>query len=482
MNLNYLFWEEIFPYEFVLENPSSPSNPIDVTFSRDENYDLICNIVASGERKSGFINDLYKKGGTLNVKSKDGGVTAVFHELSFYNRAWSPKETKMKANTSEVVMKFERNKDKEVKTIIYWFLSSIKSTYIEFSRLISFKASAKAEIKIGELINDVIKIPVLKESIGRRAMILELNKKRFIFGMVDEEYTTKDYKGVFLRFEQGNIPTEGEIKTIKNFFSFVYGAIMIPIGCIKFGDKFSIQEQIHQASYSGNVKRIMDLCPMPAIPVDYEYLRKEKINFEQSEKRISNLLHDFARNEKAFILKKVVSYLSCARLSFLDVMMQPLATAIDLMQQVWFKSKKTKSGGKYLKDEQYTEILKKYLGSIENDLADCLEKSIILNKINKANDYTLSDREKKFYDEIGLKIGNVENEIAKGRNIAMHGIVGKHDYDRLFALAYGAYALLNRIVLKLLDYKGDYVDYSSMGFPSRHIDESLKGPKNNEKI
>ena len=159
-------------------------------------------------------------------------------------------------------------------------------------------------------------------------------------------------------------------------------------------------------------------------------------------------------------------------------MLQPLATAIDLLQQIWFKSNKTLSHGKYLKDEQYNEILSKYLVSIDKDLSGCLEKDIILNKMKRANNYTLSDREKRFFEEIGLKIGEVENTILKERNKSIHGIIGKHDYDRLLALTYGAYALTNRIILKVLDYKGDYVDYSTHGFPYRNIEEVLKGPEN----
>lgn len=478
MNLNYLFWDEIFPYDFIMEDPDSKSEPLEISFSRDDNYDLLCEVQGMGETNKKFLNNLYGKESTLSVKSKHGGVTAELQNVDFYQRSWDGKEIKMKGAASKIILSYHVNKNVKTKTIVYWFLSNIKNANIEYSRLLRFKTSGKAELQIQDLVNDVIEIPTLKESMGRNVIVLELNGKKFCFGTVSEEYTSKDYKGIFLRFDNEITPSEDEIKTIINFLCFIFGSIMIPVGYISFGENYSIIDQVYKSNYYKDVKKIMMLSSMPAIPLDFEYIKKEKINFVQIEERLSGLLKKYADNEQTFILDKIIAYVKCARLSFLDVMMQPLATAIDLLQQIWFKSNKTPSQGKYLKDEQYNEILSKYLESIDKDLAGCLEKDIILNKIKRANNYTLSDREKRFFEEIGLKISEVENTILRERNKSMHGIIGKHDYDRLLALTYGAYALTNRIILKLLDYRGDYVDYSTHEFPYRDIEEVLKGPEN----
>jgi len=42
--------------------------------------------------------------------------------------------------------------------------------------------------------------------------------------------------------------------------------------------------------------------------------------------------------------------------------------------------------------------------------------------------------------------------------------------------------LLNRLLLKLLEYDGIYVDYSTDSFPVRNINEPLGGPNNDRKI
>lgn len=478
MNLNYLFWDEIFPYDFIMEDPDSKSEPLEINFSRDDNYDLLCEVHAIGEANKKFLNKLYGEDHTLSVKRKHGGATAEIQGVFFDQRSWDGKEIKMKGVASKIILNHEINNNVKAKTIICWFLSNIKNANIEFSRVSKFKTSGKAELQIQDLINDVIEIPTLKESIGRNVIVLELNGKKFCFGTVAEEYTSKDYKGIFLRFDDENIPSEEDMKTITNFLSFVCGGIMIPVGYIKFGDKYSIIEQVYKSNFYKDVKKIMMLSSMPAIPLNFEYIAKEKISFVQIEERLSGLLKKYVENEKIFILDKIITYLKCARLSFLEVMIQPLATAIDLLQQIYFKSNKTSSHGKYMKDEEYNEILSKYLEMINKDLTGCLEKNIILDKIKRANNYTLSDREKRFFEEIRLRIGDVENTILRERNKSIHGIIGKHDYDRLLALTYGAYALTNRIILKLLDYKGNYVDYSTHEFPYRDIEEVLKGPEN----
>ncbi|MFH1698778.1 MAG: hypothetical protein ABH882_06950 [Candidatus Omnitrophota bacterium] len=478
MNLNYLFWDEIFSDDLIVEDPDSKSEPLDITFSRDENYNLSFEIKAAGEESREFTKRLRDKSpDILNVNSRHGGIIAEFHDVFFSQNIWTPKEITMKGDVSEIRLRYNVNKDAEAKTIIYWFLSNIKNTDIVFTRHSNFKTSGKAELKIEGIANDIIEIPILEESTGWDIMVLELNNKKFCLGTVSEKYTGKDYKGILLRFDDKNFPTDEEIKTITNFLSFICGGILIPVGYIKFGDKYSILEQVYKSNFYKDVKKIMMLSPMPAIPLDSKYIRREKISFAQIEEQLSSILKKYSDNEQALILDKIIVYLKCARLSFLEVTLQPLTTAIDLLQQIFFKGKKTSSQGKYLKDEQYSEILSKYLESIEKDLDGCLEKNIILNKIKKANNYTLSDREKRFFDEIGLKIGDIENAILMERNKSIHGIIGKRDYDRLLALTYGAYALTNRIILKLLDHRGCYVDYSTHEFPYRNIDEALKGPE-----
>lgn len=234
MNLNYLFWDEIFPYSFIMEDPESKSEAIEVTFLRDDNYDLLCDVKAIGETNKKFLNKLYAEESNLVVKCKHGGSTAELQGIFFNQRSWDGKEMKMKGVVSKIILNHTINKSAETKTIIYWFLSNVKNANIEFSRVSKFKTSGKAELEIQEILKDVIEIPVLKESIGRNVIALELNDKKFCFGIVAEEYMSKDYKGIFLRFDNRVTPTEEEIKTITNFLSFIFGAIIIPVGCIRF--------------------------------------------------------------------------------------------------------------------------------------------------------------------------------------------------------------------------------------------------------
>ena len=47
------------------------------------------------------------------------------------------------------------------------------------------------------------------------------------------------------------------------------------------------------------------------------------------------------------------------------------------------------------------------------------------------------------------------------RNKIIHGSLKKKDYQKLMSIANGMYALLNRMILKILDYNSEYIDYST---------------------
>jgi len=157
--------------------------------------------------------------------------------------------------------------------------------------------------------------------------------------------------------------------------------------------------------------------------------------------------------------------------------MHPLSTALDLIQKKWFKSEKSHSKGKPPVDDD----LNKYLPLIENDLGSYLKKERIIGKIKNANEFTLNERLNVFFDEIGLSVGEFEKAIIEQRHKSIHGDLGGKDYQKLLFLVYGAYSLLNRIILKLIGHAGYYVDYSTYDFPYKNIDETLGGPSVVEK-
>ena len=85
----------------------------------------------------------------------------------------------------------------------------------------------------------------------------------------------------------------------------------------------------------------------------------------------------------------------------------------------------------------------------------------------------VNERLQFFFDEIGLKIGDVENKAIRARNPMAHSTLPEAKEREMIYLSNAYRTLFNRILLKILDYKEDYVDYSVLGFPEKNIDKPL---------
>ena len=90
-----------------------------------------------------------------------------------------------------------------------------------------------------------------------------------------------------------------------------------------------------------------------------------------------------------------------------------------------------------------------------------------------------SQRNKNFFTEIGLNIGDIEEEAIIYRNKPVHGDI-LEDYDKMLKMTLAYLTLVNRTILKILGYENEYVDYFRAIEPIpikdyvRHIDEPIK--------
>ena len=96
-----------------------------------------------------------------------------------------------------------------------------------------------------------------------------------------------------------------------------------------------------------------------------------------------------------------------------------------------------------------------------------------ISHFNLINLYTNSN----FFDGIDLPIGDLENKAIGARNFAAHGSINESKTSILeqhkLAMAYET--LISRVILKLIGYSGNYVDYGTLGYPERDINCPVGG-------
>lgn len=74
----------------------------------------------------------------------------------------------------------------------------------------------------------------------------------------------------------------------------------------------------------------------------------------------------------------------------------------------------------------------------------------------------MSENEKtwKFFEELELQTGPAEKKIFIERNKSIHGNLSEINYDEFQAAYLSFKTTLNRIILRILNYEGKYIDYS----------------------
>jgi len=483
MNFDYIFWEDIPKEEFIIQQTENTGSEAILTFSRDENYRLICNIKTPPGYHAGWDNNFGKgrKAGELfsdirkiEAITRHGHLMAKVEIFSTSWKSWSPKEIIYEIEAQKIALHRKINSNNDDRTIEYFFLSNMSKGRIHFPSSISFETSGKAKIRMADTIDDTIEIPMLS-SYSYGCFKMEINGKKFILGKVDK----KDINGVFLRFERENFPTDSELLIIKTFLGYITGSEIIEIGYTKFGQNYSINEQVFISTFRNDIKAIICEIPMPVIPLDLKIVGNRGVVIT-GEDKLTTLLSKYAGKRDTFYLDYIFYYIKCFRRVSMDIQMQPLATALDIIQKAYFKNGDSHSKGRYLDDDEFKGIILKYSALINSDLNGCPHKDRIVAKINRANEFTLNDRCDIFFTEIGLKIGEFEKEVIRQRHRSIHGDLGNTDYQKLLFLVNGAYALLNRIILKLIEYEGGYIDYSTYDYPIRNIEEPLGGIVINE--
>ena len=82
------------------------------------------------------------------------------------------------------------------------------------------------------------------------------------------------------------------------------------------------------------------------------------------------------------------------------------------------------------------------------------------------NQMSVGDKNQLFYAELGILYGEKEREAVKARNSFTHGALQICDASVVESL-HILQILYGKIVLKILGYSGEYIDWSEIGHPRK---------------
>jgi len=124
-----------------------------------------------------------------------------------------------------------------------------------------------------------------------------------------------------------------------------------------------------------------------------------------------------------------------------------------------------------MKKEEFETLLEKEIKAITRSLEGKPNGDKIIANILRAYDFGITERYRKFFEEIDLPIDDHEWEAIKERHKFVHGriIFDDTDWKRVIQHVRTFETLLHKILLRLLGYSGTFIDRSILGWKDKQL-------------
>jgi hypothetical protein len=260
-----------------------------------------------------------------------------------------------------------------------------------------------------------------------------------------------------------SVPEWEQVDLYLASMSFVLGRRLIPVGFTLFdGDA---RQRVHELRSAWAVDLRSDCARQAMTPTPV------------TEGALATLAPRFVDRVGQFALTEAMWLVWLSEAVPLEAALPNLASALECLMTAWFKSTKTKSGAKYMPDADWNSISSDPMKSLAAALKGRPNADRIERRARGANNFGVNERFEKFFEELALPVGDVEIKAIGARNKAAHGGSFSASQYQWLADTVRAYrTLLSRVVLSLLEWDGQYVDYSTYAFPVRQLKEPLGGP------
>ncbi|MFA0846040.1 MAG: hypothetical protein ACC614_00535 [Methanobacterium formicicum] len=281
------------------------------------------------------------------------------------------------------------------------------------------------------------------------------------------------------------LPTIEERKKLNEIISFSIGRQLISIGYTKYNKKGLILEDCCYTPYISEGIHFHDLCKAkdmtPINQID------GNIWTDNIGTHLKRLIPNYIKLRDELKLHEVLEKYWLAQSIPKEAEIIILAASLESLIKSWYKSKKSKSKGVYLPKDDFEDDLREGLELIENKLnnRDFGEntnfKDRILRKIQNSYNMSLNERIDFFFKEIGLNVGKIEKKAIQYRNKPVHGdiliqgnILKTNEFDEMLRMTNAYRTLLNRIILKILNYDKEYIDFYRESCPFNTIRDIIR--------
>lgn len=273
------------------------------------------------------------------------------------------------------------------------------------------------------------------------------------------------------RKDWGGLPEVKDRARIEELCSFVFGRQLLPVGYTIYDDDENIVECYANDPWGRTARTF---CSQP----DYPPIRIDISASGKAENIICQLLPKYLELQGPLSLKEALWNMWISREMPIGSNLPILAAALESVLNGWFKYKTSQSKGVYLEKEVFVTLLKDEIENIRRKLEENFKgegstedskAEKIINNILRAYQFGTMERYRIFFKEINLPIDSSEWEAIKARHKFVHGETqfDKADWISVLQKVNTFETLLNRVLLRLLGYSGDYIDRSRIPWSNK---------------
>lgn len=300
-----------------------------------------------------------------------------------------------------------------------------------------------------------------RQEFGSRSLEITACGHPIVIGCTRNEKIDEKLKPGYILY-RGN-PDDSTRKIIRDALSFVLGFPIIHIGHAKFCENNRKIELLAKQAYSmeGRAFNVHALPPAP-ICLNIERMPEPPI--------VEKMVNAYCNNYDELNLKSFNWNYWHAATAPAHMAPAYFGALIESMQENYKAKKGEDFNTKITSKINYKKIKKIILNATKEVDLPADELDMLLDKLNHGNQISLKTKSERFFKALELNLGELEKSAWQRRNDAAHGNqLRDGDHISLVRDIKLLKLVLHRILLKRANICDHYIDYYSLGFPTREL-------------
>lgn len=483
--LDSLLWENIIVDNFIFSGHADIKqenldnvfwNEVDeLSVSRDDDYNIIISCISYLNRykeikqkpkakKQEFVPGSTVSEGRLEIKLSDR-YTVTFAPMYCNGYESKTDRTNWKLSCYRIEGK---NSAKTPSAIREWILNGNESSlFLCGNSKFEYKIEGSVWGRYGDM-EFPIKESLKEQEYYGRFTHIKYKDTAFDIHFVGEQYGPSWSKNLSISYfkKYGRIPSEEERKQIRDYLSFFMGKRLLYIGETSFDENGDGVGFIMESpcTYGFDIRKICKNGATP--PIDNEYASANN-NFDV----IQNYIDLFSELYEKLDLGSLFSAYWYAKEIAKPMDLPILSGALENLKRKWYEEVELNPETVLIDKKDFEKKIKPIKNLVETQFKGTEYVERMKRYVERMNCMSVSEQLTHFFEGIDMIIGVKEKKALQARNFSAHGSFGGNNisYIEQFRTSQVYECIIVRVILKLLKYEGNYIDYGIIGYPEKDI-------------